>query len=404
VLTEIQIRKVTPKVTPFKLSDDRGMYLLVSPGGAKWWRLKYRFAGKEKLLSLGVYPDVSLKDARERRDAARSLINSGIDPSAQRKAAKRDLLQRHENTFSIWAEAWYAKKKAEWAPATAAKVRTYLDSDLLKTLGSQPIADITRPALVALLQKIESRDAHDVAKKCRGWLSGIFQYAQAGGIVSINPATDLAIVAASAPKRRPHAHLPIDELPAFLKALDSYAGSPEARHAIQMLLFTAVRPGELRGALWAEIDFNGAIWSIPAERMKMRRPHAVPLSNQAIVTLREMEKLTGQRELVFASPYKPRQPMSENTLNVAIARMGFKDRQTSHGFRHLISTALNEQGYNRDWIERQLAHGDDDEVRATYNKAEYLEQRRKMMQQWANRLDAMRKDVSIAAAHIDKAA
>ncbi|EIT70011.1 site-specific recombinase, phage integrase family [Hydrocarboniphaga effusa AP103] len=371
------------------------MYLLVTSTmdatKGKRWRLKYRFGGTEKLLALGSYPQVSLKEARARRDEARALLSNGVDPGEHRKTEKRESALRRENTFRAVSQAWYALKSAEWSVSTASKVRTYLDLDLIPQLGDRPIPDIKRPELVTALRKIEKRDALDVAKKARGWLGAIFAYAHAEGVIEDNPALALSAVALKKRARSQHAHLQLDELPAFLKAMDGYAAaSPDAVDAISMLLLTAVRPGELRGASWDEIDLDAGVWSIPAERMKMRRPHIVPLPTQAITLLRERFDANGDRPLVFASPYKPKQVISENTINVAIGRMGYKGKQTGHGFRHIVSTALNERGYNSDWIEKQLAHGSDDEIRDTYNKAAYLEQRRKMMQAWADHLDRLR--------------
>lgn len=385
------------------MADGGGLYLLINPNGAKWWRFKYRYTGKEKLLSFGVYPEVSLSEARQQRDRARHLLRiEHCDPGEQRKARKRDARARTENTFAALAEAWYENKKPGWAAASAAKARQYLDSDLIPALGARPMPEIKRPELVAVLQKLEKRGAHDAAKKCRGWLANIFRYALVASVIETSPATDLDVIAAQAPKRRHHPHLPLSELPALLKAMDAFNGSPEVLSALRMLLFTAARPGEVRGATWDEFDLDAATWSIPAERMKMRRPHVVPLPDQAVEILRAMRMITGKRTLAFPSPFKPRDPMSENTLNQALARMGYKGRQTGHGFRHLISTALNERGYNRDWIERQLAHGDENEIRAVYNKAEYLDQRRTMMQAWADYLGALKnggsKVVSLRAA------
>jgi integrase len=275
---------------------------------------------------------------------------------------------------------------------------------LLPALGNRPIAEIRRADLIETLRQIEARDALDIARKCRGWLSGIFRYALVAEVIEANPATDLDVVAAPIGERRHHPHLPLAELPAFLQTLGSYSGAMETRQAIRLLLLTAVRPGELRAARWSEFDLGRALWSIPAERMKMRRPHIVPLPQQAVAILRDLHEQTGHRELLFPSRDDPRHPMSENTINLAIARMGYKGRQTGHGFRHLISTALNERGYNRDWIERQLAHGDDNEIRAVYNKAEYLDQRREMMQGWADYLDALRDERKVIDGKFGRAA
>lgn len=395
MLTNTQLRNAKPTSKPQFLFDGGGLYLQISPAGGKWWRYKFRFGGKPRLMSFGVYPDVSLRDARERHAEARKLLAQGIDPSAQRKADKQEEEKRRDNTFAAMAETWYAKKVAGWAPATARQARIYLDRDLIPSLGDRPMSEIRRADLIEALRRIEKRDALDIAKKCRGWLSGIFRYALVAEVIEVNPATDLDVVAAPIGQRRHYPHLPLNKLGGFLRALDEYKGNDTTCNAIRLLLLTAVRPGELRAARWSEFDLDRAVWSIPAERMKMRRQHTVPLPEQAVTILRELEEQTGHRELVFPSRDDPRHPMSENTVNLAIARIGYKGKQTGHGFRHLISTALNERGYNRDWIERQLAHGDDDEIRAVYNKAEYLDQRRQMMQEWADSLDSLRHGANV---------
>lgn len=389
-LKDIAVRNAKPAERPYKMADGGGLYLLVNPNGSKWWRLKYRYGGKEKLLALGVYPEVSLSDARTERDKARHLLRiEHIDPGSVRKTRKREAKSRTENSFAALAEAWFENKKAGWSESSATKARQYLDSDLIPALGTRPIAEIRRPELVDVLRRLEKRGAYDAARKCRGWLSNIFRYALVAGVIESNPATDLDVIAAQVPQRKHHPHIALAELPGLLKAMDAFGGSPEVLSALRMLMLTAVRPGEVRGATWDEFDLDAAIWSIPAERMKMRRPHIVPLPSQAVEIVRAMKMLTGKCALVFPSPQKPRVAMSENTMNKALAVMGYKGRQTGHGFRHLISTALNERGYNSDWIERQLAHGDENKIRAVYDKAEYLDQRCQMMQEWADYLDAL---------------
>ena len=397
MLTETAVRQAKPAAKPRTLFDGHGLFLLVQPNGGKWWRLKYRHNGKGGLLSLGTYPATSLKQARQRRDDARKLLADGIDPSEYRKAGKAASKAARGNSFAALAEAWYERKAKEWAPSTAAKARTYLDKDLIPALGDRPIAEIRRRDLIEVLAGIEQRGALDVAKKCREWLSGIFRYALVAEVIEVNPATDLHIVAAIGTPTRHYPHLPEDELPDFMHALDGYGGDPGTVRAIKLLLLTSCRPGELRGAPWAEIDLDTATWTIPAARMKMRRDHVIPLPVQAVELLRGQSALTGHRALIFSNRDKPLLPISENTMGAALNRMGYRGRQTAHGFRHLISTALNERGYNRDWIETQLSHGDDNAIRAVYNKAEYLDQRREMMQAWADHLDALRRGSSVVA-------
>lgn len=387
-LTDSAIKTAKPKEKPYKLSDAHGLYLEITPNGSKLWRLKYRVAGKEKKLSFGAYPAVGLQQARKKRDEARQLLAEGKDPSAERQAEK-EAQQSNGLTFEMLAREWHAYRAPRWAKSTADKTAAYLESDLLPALGKRPVKAITRPELVELIRRIEDRGAHNVAKKCRQWLSQIFRYGLAKGSVDSNPATDLDVVAAHAPATRHHPHVTFAELPELLGKIDAAKINVLTRHAIRLLVLTGVRPGELRAAPWAEFDLDAAVWTIPKERMKARRPHIVPLPRQAVVILRELQEFTGRYELVFAGRNSSARPMSENTVNKALCDAGYKGRQTGHGFRHLLSTELNSRGYNRDWIERQLAHGDQDEIRDTYNHATYLEQRRDMMQAWADSVDAL---------------
>ncbi|MFG0721892.1 tyrosine-type recombinase/integrase [Pseudomonas sp. GLN_6] len=386
-LTDSAIKTAKPKDKLYRLADGNGLCLEVTPTGSKLWRYRYRFNSKAKMLSLGGYPAVTLAQARRKRDDARILLDAGTDPGAERQATKQaqalDAL-----TFEALAREWHAYRSPRWAKATADKAAAYLESDLLPALGHRPAKSITRPDLVALIRKIESRGAHNVAKKARQWLSQIFRFGLAQGIVEANPATDLDVIAAHAPATRHHPHVTFAELPELLGKIEAAKINTLTRQAIRLLVLTAVRPGELRAAPWAEFDLDAATWTIPKERMKARRDHQVPLPRQAVAILRNLQEITGRYPLVFAGRNSTSRPMSENTVNKALADVGYKGRQTGHGFRHLLSTELNGRGYNRDWIERQLAHGDADEIRDTYNHATYLEQRRDMMQAWADSVDA----------------
>ncbi|WP_296271195.1 integrase arm-type DNA-binding domain-containing protein [Pseudomonas sp. UBA6323] len=393
-LTDSAIKAAKPKDKPYKLADGQGLYLEVMPGGSKLWRLKYSYAGKEKRLALGAYPTVPLQQARRRRDEARQQLADGVDPGEQKKADK--LAQLAEVlTFEALAREWHRYRTPRWAPATAAKALAYLESDLLPALGSKPFESVARPDLVELVRKIESRGAHNVAKKTRQWLNQIFRYGLARGVIDHNPATDLDVIAAQPPATKHHPHVTFAELPELLDKVETAKIHVLTRGAIQLLALTAVRPGELRAAPWAEFDLDAATWTIPKERMKARRPHIVPLPRQAVAILRQLHQITGKYPLVFAGRHDTSRPMSENTVNLALQALGYKDRQTGHGFRHLLSTELNGRGYNRDWIERQLAHGDQDEIRDTYNHATYLEQRREMMQAWADSIDALRAGANV---------
>lgn len=387
-LTDSAIKTAKPKDKLYRLADSNGLCLEVTPTGSKLWRYRYRFNGKAKMLSLGAYPAVPLATARRKRDDARLLLDAGTDPGSERQATKQaQALEAF--TFEKLAREWHAYRSPRWAKSTADKTASYMESDLLPTLGHRPAKAITRPELVALIRKIESRGAHNVAKKARQWLSQIFRFGLAQGAVETNPATDLDVIAAHAPATRHHPHVTFAELPELLSKVEAANINTLTRHAIRLLALTAVRPGELRAAPWAEFDLDAATWTIPKERMKARRDHSVPLPRQAVAILRQLQEVTGGYALVFAGRNNTNRPMSENTINKALADAGYKDKQTGHGFRHLLSTELNGRGYNRDWIERQLAHGDADEIRDTYNHATYLEQRREMMQAWADSVDAL---------------
>lgn len=387
-LTDSAIKTAKPKEKPYKLSDGQGLYLEVMPNGSKLWRLKYRHADKEKRLALGAYPAVPLQKARQRRDEARQQLAEGIDPGEQKKAAKQ--AQKADSlTFESVAREWYAYNAPRWAESTAYKAKLYLENDLIPGIGARPIAAITRPDLVELVRKVEARGTLNAAGKIRQWLHQIYRYALAKGVVESNPATDLDVVAAAPKEVRHHPHITFAELPELLGKIDSTNLNTLTRWAIRLLVLTAVRPGELRGARWSEFELEDDLWTIPAERMKARRPHLVPLPHQAVTILRQLQEITGDYPLVFPGQQNADRPMSENTINKALRLMGYEGRQTGHGFRHLLSTELNGRNYNKDWIERQLAHGDKDEIRDTYNHATYLPQREAMMQEWADSIDAL---------------
>jgi integrase len=311
----------------------------------------------------------------------------GIDPDAHKKASKV-ALKVEGLSFESLAREWYDYNAPRWAEATAYKAKLYLENDIIPGIGSRPIKTITRPELVELVRTVEARGTLNAAGKIRQWLHQIFRYGLARGVVDANPATDLSVVAAPAKAARHHPHVTFAELPGLLGKVEAANIHALTRHAIRLLTMTAVRPGELRQAPWSEFDLDAATWTIPKERMKARRPHIVPLPQQAVAILRQLYEITGRYSLVFAGA-NPERPMSENTINKALRLAGYEGRQTGHGFRHLLSTELNGRGYNKDWIERQLAHGDSDEIRGTYNHAAYVEQRREMMQAWADSIDAI---------------
>jgi integrase len=387
-LTDSSIKAAKPKEKPYKLSDGHGLYLEIMPNGSKLWRLKYRHSEKEKRLALGAYPTVPLQKARQRREVARQLLADGVDPSSERQAAKQ-AQKAVKLTFEVLAREWYSYNAPRWAESTAYKAKLYLENDLIPAIGARAITNIARPDLVELVRKVEARGTLNAAGKIRQWLHQIFRYGLAKGVIEINPATDLNVVAARAKAVRHHPHVGFADLPELLGKLEAVKIHLFTRCAVHLLILTAVRPGELRAAPWSEFNLDTATWTIPKERMKARRTHAVPLPHQAVAILRQLKAISGVYALLFPGQQNPDRPMSENTINKALRLMGYEDRQTGHGFRHLLSTELNGRGYNRDWIERQLAHGDSDEIRDTYNHATYLEQRREMMQAWADSIDAL---------------
>ena len=387
-LTDSAIKAAKPKEKLYRLPDSNGLCLEVTTTGSKFWRYRYRFNNKAKMLALGAYPAVTLLNARQKRDEARQQLINGIDPGEQKKANK--LAQKVTGlTFELLAREWLEYNSRRWAVSTARKAKLYLENDLIPIIGARPVKAITRPELVELVRKVEARGTLNAAGKIRQWLHQIFRYGLAGGVVDVNPATDLGIVAAPAHAVRHHPCITFAEMPELLSKVESANINILTRCAIRLLVLTAVRPGELRAAPWSEFDLDVATWTIPKERMKARRPHVVPLPSQAVVILRTLEEISGSYPLLFPGQQKPDRPMSDNTINKALRLMGYEGRQTGHGFRHLLSTELNGRGYNKDWIERQLAHGDSDEIRDTYNHATYLEHRREMMQAWADSIDAL---------------
>lgn len=392
IQTDVDVRNAKPEATAYKRRDaeGRGMYLLVAPDGRRYWRLKYRVAGREKLLALGVYPDTTLKAARDKRDAARKLLANGIDPGKDRKEAKAAARRNAENTFGAIAAEWYAKRKAGWSEAHAKAVQNRLDKELAP-LARQPIAEIDAARLLEVLQGIEARGAHELVSKSRVIAGQVFRYAIAspGRPVKSDPTRDLR-GQFEVREQRHYARLSEDDLPGFLAKLDAYDGTRITKLAIRLLALTFVRTGELRAAKWSEVNFDKQELRIPAERMKGRREHIVPLSSQAIEALRELEELTGEGDYLFPNEHNSDKPMSENTILFALYRMGYRGRATGHGFRATASTILHEQNWDSNVIERQLAHKDPNEIRASYNHSGLLPARRKMMQAWADFLDAKR--------------
>lgn len=386
MLTETSVKAAKPQQKPYKLFDERGLFLLVSPTGGRLWRLKYRYGGSEKLLALGAYPDVTLKRAREKRDDARSLVADGKDPGELRKAEKA----ARGNTFAALSEEWLRLKSDKLASITLTKAR-WLLGFLLRDLGGKPIGSITAAQLLAALRKIEAAGNHETAHRAKQRFGEVLRYAIATGRAERDITADLR--GALAPVvTKSHASITdparVGEL---LRAIDGYVGQPATAAALKLAPLVFVRPGELRAAAWAEIDLEAGEWRIPAARMKMREAHLVPLATQAVAILEELHAITGPDGLVFPSLRSPLRPLSNNTLNAALRRLGYSgEEMVAHGFRSMASTLLNEQGFNPDLIELQLAHAERNKVRAAYNRAQRLAERRKMMQAWADYLDGLK--------------
>lgn len=380
-LSDIQIKRAKPADKPYTLSDGNGLSLLIETSGVKGWRFRYRFAGKPKMISFGVYGPVTLAEARAKREEARSQLAKGINPSQARKAGKLAQLSTAGNTFKAIALEWHSAKKTSWTENYAQSVLRLLELNIFPFLGERAIDGITPLELLLVLQKIEDRGAIELASKVRQRCGEVFRYAVITGRATYNPAPDLAS-ALQTPKRNHYPFLMADELPAFIKALENYSGSVVTKLATKLLMLTGVRTIELRAAKWDEFDLDNALWEIPAERMKMKRPHLVPLSTQAVEILRQLEMLTGRYQLVFPGRNNASKPMSEGSINKVLKLIGYHGKATGHGFRHTMSTILHEHGFDSAWIELQLAHVDKNSIRGTYNHAQYLEGRRKMLQKY----------------------
>ena len=389
MLSDVAARQEKPKDKPYKLSDSGGLYLLVNSIG-KYWRMDYRFAGKRKTLSIGVYPKISLVDARKKRDDAKDQLANAIDPGITKAVRKQVLLHAAENTFKAVALEWHAKTSKTWAESTANNIKRYLEKDIFPWLGNRAIKDITAPDLLAVLRKIESRGAHEKAQRCREYAGRVFRYAVATGLAERDPSGDLR--GALTPVKVKH-HASITDpkaIGALLRAINGFSGSFITKCALQLASLVFVRPGELCHAEWPEIDFDKKEWRIPGHKMKMGEVHIVPLSRQAIEILQSIHPLTGVGQYIFPSIRSGARPMSENTVNGALRRMGYeKDEMTGHGFRSMASTLLHEHGWPHEAIERQLAHAERNKVVAAYNYAEHLPKRREMMNWWADYLDEL---------------
>ncbi|QRN02547.1 tyrosine-type recombinase/integrase [Legionella sp. MW5194] len=389
-LTVVQIKAAKPKEKPYKLADERGLYLLVNPSGSKLWKLKYRFAGIEKKLSLGAFPEVSLAEARDKREDARKYLTNNIDPGVLKNSIKRSKKEAAENSFEAIAREWHAKFTPKWTDDHGKRILIRLEQNIFPWIGKRPIKEVTAPELLSALRRVEARGAVETAHRILQICGQVFRYS----IVTERGDRDISadLKGALAPvKKRHHASITEPtEVGKLLRAINAYKGSFVTKCALQLAPLFFVRPGELRQSEWVEFNIEKAEWRIPAEKMKMRQTHIVPLCTQAIHILQELKPYTGEGKYLFPCIRTPQRPMSENTILGALRRLGYtSDEMTGHGFRSMASTLLNEQGWNPDAIERQLAHAERNNIRAAYNYAEYLPERRQMMQSWGDYLEEL---------------
>lgn len=397
-LTDTKIRTAKPREKEYKLFDGDGLYILITPSGGKLWRFKYRYDGKHKLLAFGSYPEINLLEARQRRDHARRLLANNVDPGAVRKAQKQSKIEDTE-TVEVIAREWHEKFKSKWTEGHATKILRALERDVFPWIGTRPIKEIKAPELLTVLRRVESRGVLEGAHRIRGLCSQFFRYAVATGRAERNPAQDL--IGALAPAKENHLAAITEpaKVRELLLAIDGYAGSYVVKCALQISPLVFTRPGELRHMEWSEVDFDNALWSIPAEKMKMREAHLVPLSKQALKILRDVQKLTGVSRYAFPSGRTFDRPMSNNAVLAALRYMGYtKDEMTPHGFRAMARTILDEVLQIRpDFIEAQLAHRVSDPLGRSYNRTHHLIERRKMMQSWADYLDGLKAGVKVLA-------
>ncbi|HHS9739330.1 TPA: tyrosine-type recombinase/integrase [Raoultella ornithinolytica] len=393
-LTDLEIRRSKPLDKPYTLNDGNGLSLLIEPNGSKGWRFRYRFDGKPKMLSLGTYPLTSLTEARQKRDEAKKLVAAGINPSDVRKRDKQYRQNEISNTFEAIAREWYEKRIDRWSASYSEEMLKTFEADVFPYIGGRPIADIKPMELMGVLSRLDERGATEKLRKVRQRCGEVWRYAIVTGRAEYNPAPDLA--SAFSPHKKEHyAFLKTEELPEFFRTLNTYSGSIVVKLAMRLQVLTGLRPGELRQGEWSEIDFDKRIWEVPPARMKKRRPHCVPLSDQAIAILEQLKPVTGQYLYIFPGRIHHSKPISEMAMNVLIRRIGYAGRVTGHGFRHTMSTILHEQGYNTAWIETQLAHVDKNSIRGTYNHAQYLDGRREMLQWYADYMAALENGDSV---------
>ena len=390
-LTVKKIQSLKPREKLYRVADGDGLCLEVTPKGSKLWRLRYRFGGKAKMMALGKYDDLSLQEARDKCRDLRKLLVGGVDPAAASKAEKE--AEQGKNSFEAFARDWFEKFKHKWVERTAKRKMRRLEGHVFPVIGNLPVSEVDAPQIRRVLHRIESMRTLHTAHRVKNIIGEIMRYAVAMGLIVHNPVPDLAGVLPPVKVKHRASITDPKGIGGLLRSIEEYSGSPVTRCAMKFAALTFVRPGELRHAEWSEIDLEGKEWRISAEKMKMKRPHIIPLSIQAVEVLKEIELITGHGKFIFPSERSSARPMSNNTVNAALRRMGFtKEEMTGHGFRSMASTNLNELGYHPDHIERQLAHVEANKVRAAYNYAEHLTERKKMMQAWADYLDGLKEE------------
>lgn len=398
-LTEPQVRSAKPASKPFKLYDSEGLFLFVTPSGGKLWRYRFRFDDKEKVLALGAYPKLGLAAARKKRNTAIEAVQAGVDPTAERREAKAARAQAKRHPFKSVALEWHDLHLHEWTPSYAKQIMNRLEADVFPKIGGDEIADIKPAKMLEVLKAVEARGVLETNRRLKQYCSAIFRFGIASQYCEHDAAAPLKGALKPPPRPKHHKALARSQVGDFLIRLAAYDGEPETRIGINLALLMAPRTTELRAALWTEIenlesDKEDGLWRVPVERMKMSQPHLVPLARQTRALLLELKKLTGKSRYLFPSD-TAEGFMSNNTMLFALYRLGFHGRTTTHGFRRLFSTEANEHGWNEDWVERQLAHDERNRSRAAYNAAQYLPQRREMMQWWADHLDGLR-DAEVA--------
>jgi integrase len=391
MLTDTACKNAKPQAKIYSLTDGDGMFLEIHPHGGRYWRIKYRFAGKQKRLALGVYPEVSLSEARDKRQAARKLLREGQDPAAKKQEAKRQVLMDAETTFKAVAKLWHEKKSQGVSERYAGFMWRRVEADIITVFGDKPIASITSLEIIQALQRVEARGAHELARRLKQSCDEIYRYAVVHGLASSNPVANFQSRDVLAKYRKGHfASIEPREIPAFLAALEGNEARlfRLTRLALKLLMLTFVRTNELINARWEEVDLKAKEWVIPAERMKMRRPHIVPLCKQTLAIFEELKNISGHREFVFPGQTNPRKSMSNNTILQALSILGYKGKMTGHGFRALAMSTIKEKlGYRHEVVDRQLAHAPKNKIDAAYDRAQFIEERRTMMQQWADYLD-----------------